>query len=226
MTIRPTVGNHDRVFNRTIPMTLVDSAYTCYLHTSSFYYIIRALILFLIGFTLALINDQLDVQQNITQYPDPVTRLIVSGRTAVLSGFLAVGLAIAYSWLDMYYSGKPHIFYEDWTNSIRSLGGFLGLHLVASKISIPDTAELTGVFTLVAFGLWFFLDSTVHGFLIALLSTAIGTLGVYHFTQPDFYGLRVATPCLVYSSCICFGTLGRQIAIIPREWYAHAPRHE
>ncbi|KAK9759378.1 hypothetical protein K7432_017736 [Basidiobolus ranarum] len=229
-----TVSNPHGMFDRAFPLekvAITEDTYNCYLRSSStsssLHYTIRAFILFFIGFSFALINDQLDAQHNITQYPDPVTRLMVSTRTSVLSGFLAVLLGTAYSWLDTYYSKSTHMFYDDWSNAIRSLGGFLGVNLAASKLSLSNTMELAGILALIAVGLWFFFDRTVHGFGIAFLSTVVGTLfiyaqvhyGVYHFTNPDFYGFRAAAPCLIYSSCICFGTLGRQIAIIPKEWY-------
>ncbi|CAG8784405.1 14047_t:CDS:2, partial [Dentiscutata erythropus] len=25
--------------------------------------------------------------------------------------------------------------------------------------------------------------------------------------------------CILYSSCVCFGTIGRQLMIVPEEWY-------
>ncbi|KAK9718827.1 hypothetical protein K7432_005185 [Basidiobolus ranarum] len=204
------------------------NTYTCHLHTAPMlYYTIRAFILFFIGFCFALINDQLDVEHDITQYPDPVTRLMVSSWTSVLSGFLAVVLGTVYSWSDIYYSDKPHVSYEDRSNIIRLLGGFLGVHLASSKLTLSNNTELIGFFSLIGIGFWIFFDCTIHGFMIALISTILGILcvhtqisyGIYHFTQPNFFGIRVATPCLIYTYCICFGTLGRQMAIIPKHWY-------
>ncbi|CAG8511234.1 2520_t:CDS:2 [Cetraspora pellucida] len=34
-----------------------------------------------------------------------------------------------------------------------------------------------------------------------------------------FIGVAYAATCILYSSCVCFGTLGRQLMIVPEDWY-------
>ncbi|CAG8553933.1 831_t:CDS:2 [Diversispora eburnea] len=34
-----------------------------------------------------------------------------------------------------------------------------------------------------------------------------------------FIGIAYAATCILYSSSICFGTLGRQLMVIPEEWF-------
>ncbi|CAG8592322.1 6219_t:CDS:2, partial [Scutellospora calospora] len=43
--------------------------------------------------------------------------------------------------------------------------------------------------------------------------------GIYSFTHADFFGVRSWIPCILYSSCVCFGTIGRQLMIVPEDWY-------
>ncbi len=32
--------------------------------------------------------------------------------------------------------------------------------------------------------------------------------------------------CILYSSCVCFGTVGRQLMIIPEEWFEEKEREK
>lgn len=39
------------------------------------------------------------------------------------------------------------------------------------------------------------------------------------FTKADFFGVRSWFPCLLYSGSILFGSIGRQLAIVPDDYY-------
>lgn len=39
------------------------------------------------------------------------------------------------------------------------------------------------------------------------------------FTRADFFGVGSWIPCILYSSSVCFGSIGRQLDVVPETWY-------
>lgn len=39
------------------------------------------------------------------------------------------------------------------------------------------------------------------------------------FTRADFFGVGSWMPCILYSSSVCFGSIGRQLDVVPETWF-------
>ncbi|KAJ1538813.1 Insulin-induced protein 2 protein [Cladochytrium tenue] len=120
-------------------------------------------------------------------------------------------------------SRPPHLRRGEWSSVIRCCGGFIGVNYAASKLPWTSSVQVSLTLALLAIGLWFLFDRTWHGFVISSVFAVVGTWigfllvshGAYRWTQADFFGMRSWLPCILYSSCVCFGSIGRQLAVLP-----------
>ncbi|CAG8554893.1 1467_t:CDS:2 [Funneliformis caledonium] len=192
------------------------------------YYPPRLLTLFLLGSFTSFVIDHLLTQNNITEYPKDITKLIdtaawippICGASAVLVGSL-------FPLADYWFMRKPQDFQREWSNVMRCMGGFIGVAYAATKLPWSSNYQVSCTLALISIVLWFLFDRTLHGFMMSALFSSIGTgvmymlvsNGIYSFTHADFFGVRSWIPCILYSSCVCFGTIGRQLMIVPEEWF-------
>ncbi|GBB95216.1 hypothetical protein RclHR1_00250014 [Rhizophagus clarus] len=197
------------------------------------YYPPRFLTLFLLGSLTSFVIDHLLTQNHITEYPKDIPKLIdtaawippTCGASAVLVGSL---FPLADYWL----MRKPQEFQREWSNVMRCMGGFIGVAYAATKLSWSSNYQVSCTLALISIVLWFLFDRTSHGFMMSTLFSSIGTgvmymlvsNGIYSFTHADFFGVRSWIPCILYSSCVCFGTIGRQLMIVPEEWFEQKER--
>ncbi|KAG0248031.1 Insulin-induced protein 1 protein [Mortierella polycephala] len=195
----------------------------------SLYYPIRALILFILGFVFSLIIDHLQTQHQLVEYPsnrhqfwDTASWLPPTcGASAVLIGTI-------YPLGDYLWWGKRvHRNSRDWSSVMRCMGGFIGVNYAASKLPWTSSLQVSCTLALISAGLWFLFDRTFHGFMISLTVASMGTTvayflvlnGWYSFTRADFFGVGSWMPCILYSSSVCFGSIGRQLDVVPEAWY-------
>ncbi|KAI7821572.1 insulin-induced protein-domain-containing protein [Gamsiella multidivaricata] len=196
----------------------------------SLYYPIRALILFMLGFMFSLVIDHLQTQHNLIQYPRNAHHYLwdtaswlppTCGLSAVLIGtFYPLG---DYLW----WGQRVKQGNQDWSSVMRCFGGFIGVNYAASRLPWTSSLQVSCTLALISVGLWFWFDRTFHGFMISLTVASIGTLvayflvlnGWYSFTRADFYGVGSWMPCILYSSSVCFGSIGRQLDVVPATWY-------
>ncbi|CAB4485849.1 unnamed protein product [Rhizophagus irregularis] len=192
------------------------------------YYPPRFLTLFLLGSLTSFVIDHLLTQNHITEYPKDIPKLIdtaawippTCGASAVLVGSL-------FPFADYWFMRKPQEFQREWSNVMRCMGGFIGVAYAATKLSWNSNYQVSCTLALISIVLWFLFDRTSHGFMMSTLFSSIGTgvmymlvsNGIYSFTHADFFGVRSWIPCILYSSCVCFGTIGRQLMIVPEEWF-------
>lgn len=192
------------------------------------YYPPRLFTLFFLGSVTSFVIDHLLTQNHITEYPKDITKLIdtaawippTCGASAVLVGSL-------FPLADYWFMRKPQEFQREWSNVMRCMGGFIGVAYAATKLPWSSNYQVFCTLALISIVLWFLFDRTSHGFMMSVLFSSIGTgvmymlvsNGIYSFTQADFFGVRSWIPCILYSSCVCFGTIGRQLMIVPEEWF-------
>lgn len=187
------------------------------------YYPTRLAFLFLLGFSFAVIIDHLQTQHHITQLP----RVLPSAQwVGPVCGFSAVFVGVLFPLADYVWGEKSTGDGEgDWSSVMRCIGGFIGVAYAATKLPWTSNVQVSCTLALISVVLWFLFDRTRHGFLLSLVIAILGTAaagmlvfnGLYSFTQADFFGLRSWIPCILFSSSICFGTIGRQLAIVPEE---------
>ncbi|CAG8656759.1 244_t:CDS:2, partial [Paraglomus occultum] len=192
------------------------------------HYPVRLLTLFFLGALTSFIIDHLLTQNHITEYPKNIVKLIdtaawippTCGASAALVGSL-------FPLVDYWYLRRPHEFQKEWSVVMRCLGGFIGVVYAATKLPWNGNYHVSLTLALMSVVLWFLFDRTWHGLFMSVLFSSIGTVvmylmvlnGVYSFTQADFFGVRSWAPCILFSSCVCFGTIGRQLGIVPKELF-------
>nr|CAG8567851.1 9292_t:CDS:2 [Entrophospora candida] len=192
------------------------------------YYPPRFLALFLLGSLASFVVDHLLTQNNITQYPKDIAKLIDTAAWIPLTcGFSAVLVGSLFPLADYLFMYKPNEFQREWSNVMRCIGGFIGVAYAATKLPWSSNYQVSCTLALISIVLWFLFDRTKHGFIMSTLFSSIGTIvmyilvsnGIYSFTHADFFGVRSWIPCILYSSCVCFGAVGRQLMIVPEEWF-------
>ncbi|KAG0055102.1 Insulin-induced protein 1 protein [Gryganskiella cystojenkinii] len=197
--------------------------------TISLYFPIRALILFALGFAFSLVIDHLQTQHHLIEYPSNIHQLWdTASWLPPTCGASAVLIGTIYPLGDYLWWGKRvNRNGRDWSSVMRCIGGFIGVNYAASKLPWTSSLQVSCTLALISVGLWFWFDRTVHGFVISLLVATMGTLvayllvlnGWYSFTRADFFGVGSWIPCILYSSSVCFGSIGRQLDVVPEAWY-------
>ncbi|KAF9576747.1 Insulin-induced protein 2 protein [Mortierella alpina] len=195
----------------------------------SLYYPIRALILFVLGFVFSLVIDHLQTQHRLVEYPTDISQLWdTASWLPPTCGASAVLIGTIYPLGDYLWWGKrvPRSS-RDWSSVMRCMGGFIGVNYAASKLPWTSSLQVSCTLALISAGLWFLFDRTIHGFVISLMVASMGTAvayflvlnGWYSFTRADFFGVGSWMPCILYSSSVCFGSIGRQLDVVPETWY-------
>ncbi|KAI9208258.1 insulin-induced protein family [Polychytrium aggregatum] len=185
----------------------------------------RALILFVIGFVISIIIDHLQKEHNITRYPASATLFDSASWLPISWGFSAMLVGTVYPALDSYFlkqksSPQSRPSRQEWSSVLRCCGGFIGVNYATSKLPWTSSIQVSITLAFLAIGLWFLFDRTLHGFIVSAVFAIIGTMvvfflvsrGFYSFTKADFFGVRSWLPCILHSSSICFGSIGRQLA--------------
>ncbi|GAB5568963.1 insulin-induced gene 1 protein [Prionailurus iriomotensis] len=168
----------------------------------------RSLVLFSVGVVLALVLNLLQVQRNVTLFPEEVIATIFSSAWWVppCCGTAAAVVGLLYPCIDSHL-GEPHKFKREWASVMRCVAVFVGInHASAPALSL---------------GLWWTFDRSRSGLglgiTIAFLATLITQLlvynGVYQYTSPDFLYIRSWLPCIFFSGGVTVGNIGRQLAM-------------
>ncbi|ORZ23825.1 insulin-induced protein-domain-containing protein [Lobosporangium transversale] len=198
-------------------------------YSISLYFPIRMLILFVLGFAFSLVVDHLQTQHNLTTYPNNIHQLWATASwLPPICGVSAVLIGSIYPLGDYLWWGRRVVRDgRDWSSVMRCFGGLIGVNYAASKLAWTSSLQITCTLALISVGLWFWFDYTFHGFMISLTAASLGTMvayilvlnGWYSFTRTDFFGIGSWIPCILYSSSVCFGSIGRQLDIVPATWY-------
>ncbi|CAI2175852.1 6152_t:CDS:2 [Funneliformis geosporum] len=156
------------------------------------YYPPRLLTLFLLGSFTSFVIDHLLTQNNITEYPKDITKLIdtaawippICGASAVLVGSL-------FSLADYWFMRKPQEFQREWSNVMRCMGGFIGVAYAATKLPWSSNYQVSCTLALISIVLWFLFDRTLHGFMMSALFSSIGTGVMYMLVSNGIYRYEV-----------------------------------
>ncbi|KAK3814361.1 MAG: insulin-induced protein family, partial [Benniella sp.] len=181
----------------------------------------RALILFALGFVFSLVVDHLQTEHNLIKYPNNISQLWdTASWLPPTCGASAVLVGTMYPLGDyLWWGHRVHRNSHDWSSVMRCFGGFIGVNYAASKLPWTSSLQVSCTLALISVGLWFWFDRTFHGFVISLTVASMGTIvaymlvlhGWYSFTRADFFGVGSWIPCILYSSSVCFGSIGRQL---------------
>ncbi|XP_069853303.1 insulin-induced gene 1 protein isoform X1 [Dipodomys merriami] len=182
----------------------------------------RGLVLFLVGVVLALVLNLLQVQRNVTLFPDEVIATAFSSAWWVppCCGTAAAVVGLLYPCMDRHL-GEPHKFKREWASVMRCIAVFVGINHASAKLDFANNVQLSLTLAALSLGLWWTFDRSRSGLglgvTIAVLATLITQFlvysGVYQYTSPDFLYIRSWLPCIFFSGGVTVGNIGRQLAM-------------
>lgn len=181
----------------------------------------RGLLLFVVGVLFSLVLNLLQVQRQVTLFPDVLDNLFSSAWWVPPScGTAGAIIGLLYPYFDQHL-GEKHCYKQEWSGVMRCIAVFVGINHASAKIDFANNLQLSLTLTAMSIGLWWLFDRSRSGFglgvCIAILATVITQLlvyhGIYRYTAPDFLYVRSSLPCIFFSGGITMGNIGRQLAV-------------
>nr|XP_056713992.1 insulin-induced gene 1 protein [Euleptes europaea] len=182
----------------------------------------RSLVLFFVGTFLALVLNLLQIQRNVTLFPEEVMTTIFSSAWWVppCCGTAAAVVGLLYPCIDSHL-GEPHKFQREWASVMRCIAVFVGINHASAKLDFANNIQLSLTLAALSLGLWWMFDRSRSGlglgitiaFLATLITQFLVYNGVYQYTSPDFLYIRSWLPCIFFSGGVTVGNIGRQLAM-------------
>ncbi|NWH73660.1 INSI1 protein, partial [Piaya cayana] len=175
----------------------------------------RSVVLFIVGAFMALVLNMLQIQRNVTLFPEEVISTLFSSAWWVppccgtAAGEYTVMLTFCFSF---------SLF------SSRMSADFKGLSLTSlfQKLDFANNVQLSLTLAALSLGLWWTFDRSRSGLGLGITIAFVATLitqflvynGVYQYTSPDFLYIRSWLPCIFFSGGVTVGNIGRQLAMV------------
>ncbi|XP_039380275.1 insulin-induced gene 1 protein isoform X2 [Mauremys reevesii] len=182
----------------------------------------RSLVLFAVGAFMALVLNLLQIQRNVTLFPEEVIATIFSSAWWVppCCGTAAAVVGLLYPCIDSHL-GEPHKFKREWASVMRCIAVFVGINHASAKLDFANNIQLSLTLAALSLGLWWTFDRSRSGlglgitiaFLATLITQFLVYNGVYQYTSPDFLYIRSWLPCIFFSGGVTVGNIGRQLAM-------------
>nr|XP_028607004.1 insulin-induced gene 1 protein isoform X1 [Podarcis muralis] len=182
----------------------------------------RSLVLFVVGTFLALVLNLLQIQRNVTLFPEEVISTIFSSAWWVppCCGTAAAVIGLLYPCIDSHL-GEPHKFKREWASVMRCIAVFVGINHASAKLDFANNIQLSLTLAALSLGLWWTFDRSRSGLGLGITIAFVATLitqflvynGVYQYTSPDFLYIRSWLPCIFFSGGVTVGNIGRQLAM-------------
>ncbi|XP_030635864.1 insulin-induced gene 1 protein [Chanos chanos] len=182
----------------------------------------RGLVLFTVGVLLALVLNLLQIQRNVTLFPEGVMDTLFSSAwwIPLCCGTAAAVVGLLYPFLDSHL-GEPHKFKREWASVMRCIAVFVGINHASAKLDFANNVQLSLTLAALSLGLWWTFDRSRSGFGLGLTTALLATLvaqflvynGIYQYTSPDFLYVRSWLPCIFFSGGVTVGNIGRQLAM-------------
>ncbi|CAB1349487.1 unnamed protein product [Coregonus sp. 'balchen'] len=130
----------------------------------------RGLVLFTVGVFLALVLNLLQVQRNVTLFPEEVMATLFSSAWWIppCCGTAAAVVGLLYPCIDSHL-GEPHKFKREWASVMRCIAVFVGINH-ASALSLTLAA--------LSLGLWWTFDRSRSGFGLGIGTAFLATIHV------------------------------------------------
>ncbi|KAJ3323000.1 Insulin-induced protein 2 protein [Boothiomyces sp. JEL0866] len=173
---------------------------------------VKAIVLFITGYSLVTVCDYLLQLYHITIWPQHST-IRTDNWVGLSSGFASTFIGLLFPLADKLLTTKIS---TNWSKMIRMGGAFVGL----SYAKLSNGSVSLGITTaFLAIGFWYTFDKTIHGLLMAVGVTFLGSVaisalvnqGAYSFARSEFYGLTYWIPAVLFCSVVVVGAVGRQL---------------
>ncbi|NXW15362.1 INSI1 protein, partial [Circaetus pectoralis] len=183
----------------------------------------RSVVLFVVGAFMALVLNLLQIQRNVTLFPDEVISTLFSSAWWVPP---CCGTAAGESPTSASGMNHSHFQFE------FSLVQFqqqdvcrlkrIVLNIFFQKLDFANNVQLSLTLAALSLGLWWTFDRSRSGLGLGITIAFVATLitqflvynGVYQYTSPDFLYIRSWLPCIFFSGGVTVGNIGRQLAMV------------
>lgn len=179
----------------------------------------RALILASLGAVFGTLFDYAHVRTGAIAYPSP-SPIGVPFWVPFLYAGSALLIGFSHPTMDRWL-GRPERFALTPLRIAAGFAGFLAVWFLSGALPFGSGAVAL-ILAPIALAIWFFLDRTWQGLVLAALTAIIGfamevglsRAGLFRHTHPDVLGIAVWLPCIYVAASVGVGNLGR--ALSPR----------
>ncbi|NWV90725.1 INSI1 protein, partial [Machaerirhynchus nigripectus] len=199
----------------------------------------RSVVLFVVGAFMALVLNLLQIQRNVTLFPDEVISTLFSSAWWVppccgtaAGGGEGMGLS---AWPASVGAQHFHHAASDansgfWKDARPALStrescprvSAIVLNIFFQKLDFANNVQLSLTLAALSLGLWWTFDRSRSGLGLGITIAFVATLitqflvynGVYQYTSPDFLYIRSWLPCIFFSGGVTVGNIGRQLAMV------------
>ncbi|NXC20558.1 INSI1 protein, partial [Corythaeola cristata] len=183
----------------------------------------RSLVLFLVGAFMALVLNLLQIQRNVTLFPDEVISTLFSSAWWVppccgtAAGELLTSTETKNHAHFQFVSSLVQFQQQDVCRLKRIV-----LNIFLQKLDFANNVQLSLTLAALSLGLWWTFDRSRSGLGLGITIAFVATLitqflvynGVYQYTSPDFLYIRSWLPCIFFSGGVTVGNIGRQLAMV------------
>ncbi|NXB36605.1 INSI1 protein, partial [Eulacestoma nigropectus] len=199
----------------------------------------RSVVLFVVGAFMALVLNLLQIQRNVTLFPDEVISTLFSSAwwvppccgTAAGESLTSTSDFCFFPILSWRRRGggaervRAQHFHH--TASDANSGFWKDLKRIVlntffQKLDFANNVQLSLTLAALSLGLWWTFDRSRSGLGLGITIAFVATLitqflvynGVYQYTSPDFLYIRSWLPCIFFSGGVTVGNIGRQLAMV------------
>ncbi|NWY11869.1 INSI1 protein, partial [Aphelocoma coerulescens] len=179
----------------------------------------RSVVLFVVGAFMALVLNLLQIQRNVTLFPDEVISTLFSSAWWVppCCG-TAAGESLTSTSDFCSLSSPLFSFSSSMTADLKRIV----LNVFFQKLDFANNVQLSLTLAALSLGLWWTFDRSRSGLGLGITIAFVATLitqflvynGVYQYTSPDFLYIRSWLPCIFFSGGVTVGNIGRQLAMV------------
>ncbi|NXU66209.1 INSI1 protein, partial [Horornis vulcanius] len=204
----------------------------------------RSVVLFVVGAFMALVLNLLQIQRNVTLFPDEVISTLFSSAWWVppccgtAAGESLTSTSDFWSFLILSWRRRGggaecvtrahfHHTASDansgfWPDAHPSDLKRTVLNIFFQKLDFANNVQLSLTLAALSLGLWWTFDRSRSGLGLGITIAFVATLitqflvynGVYQYTSPDFLYIRSWLPCIFFSGGVTVGNIGRQLAMV------------
>ncbi|NXF77276.1 INSI1 protein, partial [Sclerurus mexicanus] len=184
----------------------------------------RSVVLFVVGAFMALVLNLLQIQRNVTLFPDEVISTLFSSAWWVppccgtAAGELLTSATDYFNHAHFQFEFSAVQFQQQDVCRLQRIV----LNIFFQKLDFANNVQLSLTLAALSLGLWWTFDRSRSGLGLGITIAFVATLitqflvynGVYQYTSPDFLYIRSWLPCIFFSGGVTVGNIGRQLAMV------------